>query len=360
MGVVLAAKGNHRDGEADDRVALTLEQKLIDKFPTNPSYRDVKAKTHNNLASVLMETGRPLEAEYELRKALSIWQALVDDYPAVLVFRNNLGFLRVNLGSLMEDKGSPREAEGEFRLALAVLRKLAEDYPDVPFYRGNVAGTYLYLGRLMMTQGHVGEAINCFERGRELYFSLAETLPGVPSYRRGLARTSVKLAAGLIAIGRWAEARAEADRAVVLWRALPGAKSRSGENQAGLSEALLRAGQTLRAESDLAGAVAHLRDAVGTIEAAPLIEAEAMFLLGCCHAQLSRLASSPGSGLPVTDGVRKADAAMGELHKAVGMGYRRADALRTESALGPLRDRPDFQLLIMDMAFPSEPFANGR
>ena len=36
---------------------------------------------------------------------------------------------------------------------------------------------------------------------------------------------------------------------------------------------------------------------------------------------------------------------MALLHKAVGMGYRNAAAFRTEDALDPLRDRPDFRLL---------------
>jgi hypothetical protein len=38
-------------------------------------------------------------------------------------------------------------------------------------------------------------------------------------------------------------------------------------------------------------------------------------------------------------------------------GYRDADAYRTEDALDPLRGREDFKLLMMDLAFPVEPFA---
>jgi hypothetical protein len=39
------------------------------------------------------------------------------------------------------------------------------------------------------------------------------------------------------------------------------------------------------------------------------------------------------------------------------MGHRSPDAYRHEDALDPLRGRTDFQLLMMDLAFPSEPFA---
>jgi hypothetical protein len=42
------------------------------------------------------------------------------------------------------------------------------------------------------------------------------------------------------------------------------------------------------------------------------------------------------------------------------MGYRSPDAYRTEDALDTLRDRPDFRLLMMDLAMPTEPFAAVR
>jgi hypothetical protein len=56
-------------------------------------------------------------------------------------------------------------------------------------------------------------------------------------------------------------------------------------------------------------------------------------------------------------GLTEADAAMALSYKAVGVGYRNPDAYRTEDALDPLRDRPDFRLLMMDLAFPAEAFA---
>ena len=51
---------------------------------------------------------------------------------------------------------------------------------------------------------------------------------------------------------------------------------------------------------------------------------------------------------------------MAGLRQAVTMGYRNPDAYRTESALDPLRNRPDFRALMMDLAFPAQPLAKGR
>ena len=60
------------------------------------------------------------------------------------------------------------------------------------------------------------------------------------------------------------------------------------------------------------------------------------------------------------EGPAEADKAMDRLRRAVAMGYRNFDALRTEAALDPLRDRDDFRLLMMDLAMPADPFAAAR
>jgi hypothetical protein len=82
-----------------------------------------------------------------------------------------------------------------------------------------------------------------------------------------------------------------------------------------------------------------------------------MFEAACCHAALAGLAGATGSGVSPGQGQTKADQAMDELRRAVGMGYRNRDAFRTEAALGPLRDREDFRLMMMDLAMPDEPFS---
>ncbi len=48
---------------------------------------------------------------------------------------------------------------------------------------------------------------------------------------------------------------------------------------------------------------------------------------------------------------------MAILRQAFTIGYREADAYRNETALGPLRRRPDFQLLMLDVVMPAAPFA---
>ena len=45
------------------------------------------------------------------------------------------------------------------------------------------------------------------------------------------------------------------------------------------------------------------------------------------------------------------------LRRAVAAGYQRVEFLRTDPDLAPLRSREDFQRILLDAAFPDDPFA---
>jgi hypothetical protein len=74
---------------------------------------------------------------------------------------------------------------------------------------------------------------------------------------------------------------------------------------------------------------------------------------------LAGLAAKPGSGVTATEGRAEADRAMEWLRQAIAAGYRKLAYLRTDTDLESLRSRPDFQLLLMDLGFPDDPFARG-
>jgi hypothetical protein len=107
---------------------------------------------------------------------------------------------------------------------------------------------------------------------------------------------------------------------------------------------------------DPAGAADDARRAIGLSEGlSPSLWN--LFQTACCHAALAGLAGRAGSGVSAAEGSEEATRAMGWLRRAVGVGYRNANEVRIESALDPLRSRDDFRLIIMDLAFPAEPFA---
>ncbi len=63
--------------------------------------------------------------------------------------------------------------------------------------------------------------------------------------------------------------------------------------------------------------------------------------------------------MPVAEGEAESNSAIRLLRKAVAGGFSEAPRYRTETALDPLRARPDFQLLMMDLAMPADPFVRA-
>jgi hypothetical protein len=125
----------------------------------------------------------------------------------------------------------------------------------------------------------------------------------------------------------------------------------------GLAENYLNRGLALRALGDPADAAVDVRRAVAVYDALASRTGEQWFLSTCSHATLAGLAGLAGSGVSAAEGDEEAARAMALVRMAVAMGYRNADAYRTEDALDPLRERVDFRLLMMDLATPAEPFA---
>jgi hypothetical protein len=79
--------------------------------------------------------------------------------------------------------------------------------------------------------------------------------------------------------------------------------------------------------------------------------------LACYHASLAGLADRPGPGITAAEGRHEAERAMDELRRAAGGGFRMLSLMATDHDLDPLRSRPDFRMLMMDLTFPDEPFA---
>jgi serine/threonine-protein kinase len=357
IGTLLSETGRPREGAAEIRKAMAVYQKLADDFPAVSDYRDGLAKAHNNLSTCLFQEGRRPEAEAELRAALAVWQKLVDEYPAATTLVNNTGFVRNRHGLMLQAAGRPAEAEAEFRKALAMFRRLVDDDPGSPFFRKNLAVSHDQLGVLLHQAGRLSEAEAELREGLAIRKKLADDNPRVRSYPASVATSHSTISDLLLHLRRFVEARDGYDQAIAIREALV----KDNLAYRGALAASLRGRGLARLDlGDPAGAGADIRRALGICESLPARSGEEWFESACSHAALAGLAGRDGSGASSGAAASEADTAVTLLTKAVGLGYRNANAFRTETALDPLRDRPDFRLLMMDLTFPAEPFALVR
>src|SRR5262249_4350715 len=126
-----------------------------------------------------------------------------------------------------------------------------------------------------------------------------------------------------------------------------------------LVQALKGLGATQLADGRAADAVANWRRAVAIGERLRSDYGETLYYLACCHAPLGGGARAASSGGPAGAGPAELDRAMAVLRQAITAGYRDGARMRRDPDLEPLRSRPDFWLLMMDLAFPSDPLARG-
>ncbi len=82
----------------------------------------------------------------------------------------------------------------------------------------------------------------------------------------------------------------------------------------------------------------------------------ALFHIAAYHASGIPLSVDSGSAAEARRR-RLADQAMQALSHAVELGFKDHAKLRTERDFDPLRPQRDFQMLMMDLAFPADPFA---
>jgi serine/threonine protein kinase/tetratricopeptide (TPR) repeat protein len=356
LGILLSETGNASEAEGEFRAAISIQQRLADDNPAVAEFRSDLAFSHNDLGSLLWNTGKASEAEAEFRKSLAIKQRLLDLNPGVALFRSFVASSHNDLGNLLSEADKASEAEAEYRAALAIQDKLANDYPSVTRFRSDLALSHNNLGILQSAAGKATEAETEHRTALAIYRKLADDNPNVTSYKGESGNAAVGLATAHLALGRGALARNAADQAVVLLETVL-VQDHASQWRAVLGEALLRRGQARLALGDPAGSAADWRRAVATFDAMPARDPEGAFLEACCHAMLAGAARRVGSRVPPGDGPIEAARAMDILRQAVAMGFRSARQYRNEPALGPLRDRDDFQLLIMDLVMPERPLA---
>jgi eukaryotic-like serine/threonine-protein kinase len=180
----------------------------------------------------------------------------------------------------------------------------------------------------------------------------------VPDYADGLASALTRLGDVVQSSDRTLEARDTYDRAIAVRERLVKEHPTTPAYLSSLAFSLRRRGLARRDLGDLAGATDDIRRALRLYDGLATRSREEWYETACCHAATASLAGTAGSGMAASEAAGEADAGIALLKKAVALGYRLADAVRTEPALDPLRDRPDFRLLMMDLAIPAEPFAS--
>jgi tetratricopeptide (TPR) repeat protein len=249
---------------------------------------------------------------------------------------------------------------GYYVAELPAWKKVVEESPARYALPVDLAAAHNRIGWLFFGMGRLPEALEQYEQARAILRKLLETYHPhlLPRTRSDLSNILINIAEIERRRGRLPEAQAHCDEAIAIREGVMKEFPEVSMYRVQMGECLLRSGQVRLYAGDISGAAEFGRRALAFYARLPQrTGAYAAFEAGS-HALLSRVAGCSGSGIPAAEGSVEAEKAMAILRRILAEGYR-APELNNESSLEPLRSRPDFRDLMMDTAFPAEPFARS-
>jgi tetratricopeptide (TPR) repeat protein len=261
---------------------------------------------------------------------------------------------------MLQAAGRPAEAEAEFRKALAMFRRLVDDDPGSPYFRKNLAISHDWLGVLLHQAGRLSEAEAELREGLAIRKRLADDNPRVQSYQAFVATSHSNISDLLLHLRHFVAARDGYDRAIAIREVLVKGNSELATYRGDLAASLRGRGLARLGLGDPVGAGADIRRALGISDSLQARSGEDLFETACCHAAMIAAAGREGTGVSRDEAAGEADKVMTLLTRAVGLGYRDADRFRTETVLDSLRKREEFNLIMMDLVMPDDPFARGE
>jgi tetratricopeptide (TPR) repeat protein len=265
-----------------------------------------------------------------------------------------------SLGHLQQAINRPEEAVRSYREGIEFAERALRSAPGSSQHEDLLARLHIGLGFVYTSLGRANEARESCRRALEILEALVRTNPTSTSYRHSLFMAYNNVGFDLSQSGRTAEASRYFERALAVLEKLaaenPGV-ARYATDLAGLHGNI---GDIHCKEGRPAEALSSLRRGLASLGRGPEPEAWGLYLRAALLAQCDSLAAEFPGAFPAEDRAWLAgsgDRAIAALRRAIDAGFRYAALVRTEDDFARLRSRPDFQAMLLDLAFPANPFA---
>ena len=340
--------------------ARRLADGLIKTVGEDERLQAVLGLAYQRIARVLEDSGAPAEALEASRQSIAIMDGLADAHPDVAEFQSNLRTAYTGIGGLLLQLGKQADALHASKRALAIEQKLVDAHPDSMQFQSDLAHCHDRIGYELQLAGKPAEAQASFEQSLAIRQNLAHANPNVTTFQFHLSHIQQVMGWALRKAGKPAEALVAFQGAVAIMRRLVETNPEVTQWQSELALGLFYVGSLGHEAGRPDEGVASVRQAVTIWTRLASPAPTDLYNLTCAHAALAGFAAKAGSGVTAAEGRSEAERAMESLRRAVAAGYRKLTMMRTDNDLDPLRDRPDFQLLLMDLAFPPEPFTGPR
>jgi tetratricopeptide (TPR) repeat protein/tRNA A-37 threonylcarbamoyl transferase component Bud32 len=333
--------------------ALAMVERMAAATPDDFETRFALARCHTRVGFTLRTMGRTAEARQSYGRARAILEPLALDHPGDARHRELLSFTLSNLGVIEQDLGRTDEAILLHRQAFEIHEALVRHQPGNAQYRNDLGWCWRYLSQALASAGDLVAALRAAERAVVLYEELVREDRRVEEFRWRLARSLDEMGRIGSLSGRSAEAAEALERAAGIHEAL--ARDNPGFYGVDIVRNRLYAACQREAAGRPEEARTCHRRAEAELKRSHQVRAGMLLHdLACSHI----LWSAAGREGTIGPAEREARTrrAIAVLRRAVMAGHADLMHVRRDPVLDPLRQRRDFEEMILDLTFPADPF----
>jgi eukaryotic-like serine/threonine-protein kinase len=337
---------------------------LFKDNPADPTIGHDLVRNLGNMGIVLASAGRRLDALKAEDQAREVLKEVGAAHPTLRLVPADRAWLDLASGINLTELGRNDEALATLERARVAREAQRKANPSVPRYPAQLGLIHRRIGVIQRRAGHMAEALASYERAREFAEPLAVAYPSDTSFQLDIGEVFADTGEILGAMGKSSEARAAFDKAVtwfdkalVSQHKLVETDPSTSLNRSNLADTVRRRGVVHRRCGRVREAAADFRFSADLLGRLAIPSFEDLYRLSCSLALLSGVADQPGSGFTAAHGQVEADSAMSALRRAVDAGWHDVSGARTDSDLDAIRSRPAFDVLMLDLEFPADPFA---
>jgi serine/threonine-protein kinase len=359
VGDVAEATGDLAGALASYTHARDLYESLARKSPNQPADAAAVSRCLHGIGRAQFNGGHAAAALVSHKHALDLRIQLAHTNPGVTQFQSDLALSYHDIGAIHRARGRAVEALAAYGRARAICQKLTEADPMNTQFQSELAESHIDIGRVQQENEQYAAALASFEQARGTLQKLVDANPAVTRFEGDLAQSYQGIGSVKDLTGDLPAAYASFERAHAIFQKLANANPTLTVFQTRLAMSHSYLGLVRKRAGQFAAAAAEIREAVAIMERLSNLQRSGydLYNLACFRSLLSGIAREPGSGLTDADAHRLDIEAVATLRQAVAAGLEDVAFMRRDADLDPLRSRPDFQMLLMDLAFPDQPLA---
>jgi eukaryotic-like serine/threonine-protein kinase len=344
--------GLHEEALASHRQALALVEKMAAAAPDDRGLQAALATCHTRIGFTLRTRGDSAHALRPYELAREIQERLVHDAPFEPRHQEALSWTLSNIGVIEQDLGRPASALHFHQRAIAIHQSLVSQQPQNARYRSDLAWCWRYLCLALVASGDSARALELVERAATVHEELVAADRGALEFRWRLARCLDEVGRIRSRSGREADAAGPLERSAELYETV--ARDNPVPYRLDVARNQLNLAFQRAATGRPQDALASIRSAEDLMNRSSSVWPMLFYDLACAYSRYSL--ATQGNLTFAADRESCRRQAVVALRKAVTAGYCDLAQIQADVLLEPLHSCRDFQAMVMDLTFPSDPF----